>query len=472
MAGSRTAHLVFVGLVVAAAVVALTLGRRPATLLATATALVVIGRQVLTGRTHVRAWRVVLLGVAVLTLDAACSVVLPAVTGDPAAAAAISTIALPLGYLGLFAGPLLLVSPPGQRNPGALIDAALIAVSATSVLWAALLRPHLDAIDARPQTVAASVVTMLLFGGMTGALVRSWHAQGARRAGVGYVLLAAVSGFLGNALKVLTSDDTGVGAPWWVAVLWAVAYGGLAAASLHPAGSTVAVPPADERLTRTRIVGLGGALLAAPVIVGAQAALGASVDGALVAGNALVVVPLVLARVTLLAERIHAAEARLAHLAEHDELTGLANRRAVTAQLRETLARVSDGRSPGVVVAFADLDNFKAVNDTLGHPVGDRLLAAVSQRLRTRLRTSDTIARFGGDEFLIVCEGEPDELEQRVRDVLDGALADPFDLGGTVLTARASLGTMVVRAGQDVQLDELLSAADAAMYRQKGRPAR
>ena len=434
--------------------------------------MLVIGRQVLTGRAPVRAWRAVLLGVVVLTVDAACSVALPLVPGGEDAATTVSAVALPLGYPGLLVGPMLLLSPRGQRNPGALIDAALMAITATSGLWALLLRPHLDDVAADASTGVTAVLTLLLFGAMTGALLRSFLAQPERHAGVGYVLTSAAAGFGGNVAKVLFTDDAAVGAPWWVAVFWGVAYSGLAAAALHPSGSTVAVPPAVERLTTGRILGLGASLLVAPLIVGAQAALGTTVDAVLVAASAAVVVPLVLTRVILLARLYHAAEARLAHLAEHDELTGLANRRAVTARLRETLARVADGRSPGAVVAFVDLNDFKSVNDELGHPMGDRLLVAVSERLSHRVRTSDTIARFGGDEFLILCEGEPDELAQRVRDMLDGALAEPFDLGGTALMCRASLGTAVARPGDVVDLDELLSAADVAMYREKGRTTR
>lgn len=471
-ARARSAHLVFVTVVVAAAVVALLLGRRPASLVAAGSVLLVIGKQVRTGRETTPAWRAVLAGVAVLTFDAACSVVLPLLTGDPAAAGPISTVALPLGYGGLLAGSILLVSPRGRRHPGAVIDSALVAVTATSVLWAVLLRPHLDAESTDLPTVVGTVVVLLLFGAMTGALTRSWLVQDTRHAGLGYVVVAAAAGFTGNALKALTANDDPMGAPWWVAILWAVAYGGLAATSLHPSGASVALPPADERLDRSRLLGLGVALLTVPAIVGTQAALGASVDGILVAANAAVVVPLVLARVAILARLYHSAQERLAHLAEHDELTGLANRRAVTAHLRRLLARVSAGRSPGAVVAFVDLDDFKAVNDGLGHPTGDRLLRAVADRLRSRVREFDVIARFGGDEFLIVCEGEADHLENRVREALDGALAEPFDLDGTVLTCRASLGTFVVHPGTTPDLDEVLSTADAAMYREKGRVRR
>lgn len=468
-ARARSAHAVFVTLVAVAAVVAALWGRRPASLVVTSIALVVFGLGFRTVRETAPAWRAVLVGMAVLTFDAACSVVLPAVTGDPGAAASITTVALPVGFAGLLAGSILLVSPRGRRHPGAVIDTALVAVTATTVLWAVLLRPHLDAVAAGPVTVVGTVLVLLIFGGMTGALARAWISQETRHAGLGYVLLSAAAGLVGNALKALTAGDDPSGAPWWIAILWAVAYGGLAAASLHPSSVAVAPPPPDERLTPWRLVHLGLALITVPAIVGTQAALGRHVDGILVAASAAVVVPLVLARVAILARLYHSAQERLAHLAEHDELTGLPNRRAVTAHLHDALARVAAGRSPGAVVAFVDLDDFKSVNDGLGHPTGDRLLRAVSERLRARLRGTDVLARFGGDEFLVVCEGDPDHLEQRVRDVLDGALAEPFDLGGTVLDCRASLGTFVVHPGTTPHLDEVLSAADAAMYREKGR---
>lgn len=469
---ARTAHLAFVGLVAAVALVATFFGRHPATLLATFTASVTIASQMRRGRATTPAWRPVLAGVVVLTLDAAASLVLTLVTDEPVANNPFTIVSLPVGFALLLLGCLLLVSPAGRRNFGALIDAALVAVTATSILWAVLLRPHLDRVDADPLTLVAAVLTVLVFGGMTGALVKSWLAQGGRHAGTGYVLASAAAGFTGNALKVLSMQDPALGAPWWIAIFWGVAYAGASAAALHPTGASVAVPNEDERLTRTRVVGLAAALLAAPAIVGAQAQLGAQVDGVLIAANAVVVVPLVLARLWIVAEQLRQAQERLAHLAEHDELTGLANRRAVTASLRQTLARVADGRVPGALVAFVDLDDFKSVNDGLGHPVGDRLLVAVATRLRTRLRASDVVARFGGDEFLIVCEGEPEQLEERVRRALEGLLDEPFDVGDAVLECRASLGTALVRAGETPDLDELLSTADAAMYRQKGRAAR
>lgn len=468
----RTAHLTFAALASAVALVAVLAGREAATLVATSATLVVLVRQVVVQRGRERAWLAVLVGVAVLWADAVASFVLVVVLGGADSSGPVAAAALPLGYAALLVGAMMLISPPGRRNPGAVIDATLVAVTFSTVLWAGLLRPHLRTIDADASPTMGAMLVMLILGGIAGALLRTWLARRTRHGALGYVLVAVTAAFLGSATKVLTWSENDLRTSWWIAFFWAIAYAGLAAASLHPSAATMAAPPVDERLTPTRIAGLGTALLVAPVVIGIQDALGRPVDGILLGASALVVVPLVLARVSIVARLYHEAEARLAHLAEHDELTGLANRRAVTVRLHETLARVADERSPGAVVAFADLDDFKAVNDTLGHPVGDRLLTAVSTRLRAHLRASDMVARFGGDEFLIVCEGEPEHVERRIREVVDAALADPFQIDGSRLVCRASVGTVVVRPGDAAHVDDVLSAADAAMYRDKGRPAR
>ncbi len=472
VAPARTAHVTFAVLVSTVSLTAVLAGRVTATLVATAATLAVVARQVILRRAHERAWLAVLVGVAVLTADAAHSFVRVVLMGEPNVAGAVAAAALPIGNAALLVGALLLISPPGRHDPGALIDATLVAITCSIALWAGLIQPHLRSIDAGSTPTWETVLVMLILGGIAGALMRTWLTQRSNRGALGYVVVAVAAGFVGSALRVFTWSEGDLTSASWIAFFWAVAYAGLAAACLHPAANNIAAAPVDERLTRTRIAALGVALLVAPVIVAIQDALGGHVDGVLLGASALVVVPLVLARVSILARLYHEAEARLAHLVEHDELTGLANRRAVTGRLTEMLARVSAERSPGAVVAFADLDDFKSVNDELGHATGDRLLTAVSARLCAHLRSSDTVARFGGDEFLIVCEGHPQTVERRIREVVDEALAEPFEIDGALLECRASLGTVVVHPGENVRVDEILSAADAAMYKDKGRVTR
>ncbi len=160
------------------------------------------------------------------------------------------------------------------------------------------------------------------------------------------------------------------------------------------------------------------------------------------------------------------AEDKVAHMARHDALTNLPNRLLFREQLEHTLAHLHRGEQAAVL--SIDLDRFKHVNDTLGHPVGDELLIAVAQRLRECTREGDTIARLGGDEFVIVQVAtnlQPAEtiaLASRIVDVI-GA---PFDIGGSQIVVGASVGIAMAPAdGADP--DQLLKNADLALYRAK-----
>ncbi|MDQ1492642.1 MAG: hypothetical protein QOJ23_5156, partial [Actinomycetota bacterium] len=161
------------------------------------------------------------------------------------------------------------------------------------------------------------------------------------------------------------------------------------------------------------------------------------------------------------------AEKALAEQALHDPLTGLPNRALFLNRLNHALARGE--RNPRLLaVLFLDLDGFKLVNDSLGHDVGDALLVAVAQRLRTVLRPGDTLARFGGDEFTILCDqltGEEQALAVAQR--LADALAEPIDLGGGgEIVVSTSIGVAFSRRSDD-SADDLLRDADVAMYRAK-----
>jgi diguanylate cyclase (GGDEF)-like protein len=159
-------------------------------------------------------------------------------------------------------------------------------------------------------------------------------------------------------------------------------------------------------------------------------------------------------------------QARLVHQASHDPLTGLPNRRLFLDRTAMALTRLP--RSGRVVaVLFIDLDRFKSINDSLGHDAGDQLLIELGERIRQVVRPSDTVSRFGGDEFTILCEDihDPDEamaIAARVRD----ALAEPVHLDGREIYVTASVG-ITHTTDPSRRPQELVDDADAAMYRSK-----
>ena len=159
------------------------------------------------------------------------------------------------------------------------------------------------------------------------------------------------------------------------------------------------------------------------------------------------------------------AEKQLAYAAHHDALTGLPNRVLFCERMNEALARGHRGES--FAVLCLDLDRFKEVNDTLGHPVGDRLLVEVSQRLRQELREMDTLARLGGDEFSVIQSGlsQPEDVSALARRLIQ-RISEPFVIDGQQIVVGLSIG-IAIAPDDGGQQDELLKAADMALYRAK-----
>ncbi len=166
-------------------------------------------------------------------------------------------------------------------------------------------------------------------------------------------------------------------------------------------------------------------------------------------------------------EELARREEELSFLATHDALTGLPNRTLILDRVEQMLARSTRSQTP-VAALFVDLDNFKSINDTLGHGVGDELLRAVAARLDGVIRGADALGRLGGDEFVVISEElslavGPELIAERLLD----ALKQPFKLGAdkeTRVTVTASIG---IAAGDHTSAEELLRNADIAMYRAK-----
>jgi diguanylate cyclase (GGDEF)-like protein/PAS domain S-box-containing protein len=161
-----------------------------------------------------------------------------------------------------------------------------------------------------------------------------------------------------------------------------------------------------------------------------------------------------------------ALEEKLTHQAFHDSLTNLPNRAAFRIGLDHALHAAAEGR---IAVLFLDLDDFKAVNDTLGHDIGDQLLVAVGARIASTLRPGDTVARLGGDEFAVLLKKMEDEqIASRVAERITRQLVPPFAIGGKEISIRASIGIAGLVSGQEAA-DELIRNADVAMYMAKAK---
>jgi diguanylate cyclase (GGDEF)-like protein len=166
-------------------------------------------------------------------------------------------------------------------------------------------------------------------------------------------------------------------------------------------------------------------------------------------------------------EELTSREKELVFLATHDALTGLPNRTLILDRIEQTLTRARSKQEP-VAVLFVDLDNFKAINDSLGHACGDELLCAVAERLEGVIRETDALGRLGGDEFVVVADGlslaaGPELIAERLLE----AFREPFALceaGETTVHAKASIG---IATGVRPSAEELLRDADIAMYRAK-----
>jgi diguanylate cyclase (GGDEF)-like protein len=168
-------------------------------------------------------------------------------------------------------------------------------------------------------------------------------------------------------------------------------------------------------------------------------------------------------------EAAHAEEMR--HVSTHDSLTGLANMVLLRQRIGHAALRARRSQAPAAVV-FIDLDDFKTVNDSHGHLVGDQALRAVADRLRRLVRPGDTLARIYGDEFVLLCEDLRDRadvngLVKRVQATFD----TPFAVGATLLPLSASVGIAYSGPGVDIS-EELVTVADRAMYTVKRRGRR
>ncbi|GAA4608220.1 diguanylate cyclase (GGDEF)-like protein [Actinoplanes octamycinicus] len=340
------------------------------------------------------------------------------------------------------------------------LDAGTVMIAGAAFLWHFEARPQLEAAGYRPATLLAMTVTLLLelvtvFAIMKVALAgQAYIAPGALRLLAGALLVGALSSLLQGLIEDRRHlDMVQLTLP---AILVCVT---AAAERQRKVGVTRATREKAGRSPFSRLPYLAVAGVDLLLLISVRS--GADLLPTVIAVIALT--GLVMWRqVTAFRENAELLS-RLDHSATHDALTQLPNRALFTERLAATLA--AGGPCRGIGVALIDLDDFKIVNDTLGHQAGDVLLVAVAQRLRACLRPGDTAARLGGDEFVVLLEDvTPDEAEGVMRRMID-VLTEPVLADGQHLLVRASIGIAGGRLGEEP--DEVLRRADIAMYAAK-----
>jgi diguanylate cyclase (GGDEF)-like protein len=337
--------------------------------------------------------------------------ILPAVEHEKFSLAIVCGAFYPLGDVVLFAAVAILVLAPGsKRGPTRYLAAALTVtlVGDISISMLPVLLPDL-----------------------------SRHVQADRLDGV---LLVANSFF--------------------VAALW------------HPAAARIAEPDTarEQRLHPARVIFLGIALVALPMVAGLQNFHSILSRVSLLVSIA-VLTSLILVRFVLVVREQEYIRAVLAYQAQHDQLTGLANRQALQSGLDQALSR-SGGRASGYgpVIFFLDLNGFKQINDRYGHAAGDFVLVEFARRLRAGLRPGDIAARLGGDEFVVFSEYVETEADARaIAARLRDLTADPVRQADEAYAVGVSIGMAAAANLDRPDSDALLAAADADMYVEKAR---
>ncbi|HEY0002788.1 MAG TPA: GGDEF domain-containing protein [Actinoplanes sp.] len=377
---------------------------------------------------------------------------------------AVAAVLLTVGHATLLAGSVALVLRRGRNDIGGMLDLTVAAIGLAGLLWTMVLAPRMDRLGASDGKQIPLMVAVLALAGVLGALVRLWLTD-RRLPALRYLLASLLLALAGNVMAAW-ANSSGRG----IELVIMAAYSCVGLAVLDPTVQelTRPTPGPIDRLTVTRLVFLGVALVVGPAAAGLRHLFGQETDGVLLAVGSLLITPLVLIRVGRLARQRERAETLLRHQATHDLLTGLPNRAELLDRLAAALHREQATGRPAVVLLFCDLNGFKQINDRLGHVAGDQLLTEVGERIRAGLRPGDTLARYGGDEFLLLCEQDAQRAAtERLVAHVRQALAAPFRLAGEDVTISSSVGAVL--SDGKLGADELISRADQEMYAAKQR---
>lgn len=377
----------------------------------------------------------------------------------------------PFIALGLF---LMIRRRLGGGDRGGLLDAAILTTGAAVLSWTFLMRPviadtELDLLSLSI-SLAYPIGDVILIGVAMGLLTT----DGARTASFGLLAASLGSLVVADMIYAFQSLEGTYVAGATLDNLYLVSYVLFGASALHPSMRVLTDPhPVPVTwLGPIRLLGLAAAMLTGPLLlaVGPDATDGLAVIAIGTALLSLLVLARLVGLVGLLARDVaqrRALEAQLSYQAYHDPLTALTNRRRF---MEATATALAERSRPGSVAAlFLDLDDFKTINDTLGHRAGDDALVAVADRVRFALRGSDLAARLGGDEFGVLLRDIPDESAAvEVAERLLAALNEPLLIADVAVDAGASIGIAIDSPSMQT-VDDLLGDADVAMYRAKAQ---
>jgi diguanylate cyclase len=390
----------------------------------------------------------------------------------PSPADAFYLLAYPILAVGLF--QLIRIHRRG-RDPAEVIDGVTVTAGLGLLFWVVLGGPTIagphESVSAALITLAYPLADILLIG----VLINLVTTRGGRSASFRLLILALFLLVAGDtassAFGLFTATATRV-FDW----MWLASYLAWGAAALHPSMHQLTEPSPDTaiRFGRRRFAAMALATLIAPGTLAVEQLAGHELTVWPVVIGAVTAFLLVVARMALTIRSIVTADEQrellreaLAYQAAHDSLTQLPNRAQAMRLLTAALHRAQ--RSGSVIgVLFVDLDGFKAVNDTHGHPAGDELLRIVARTLQSHVRAGDVVARLGGDEFMVVLEPlDVQESAVLVADRLVKSLRSPILLSeNREVCIGASIGLAISQDGR-VDPDALLQEADVAVYRAK-----
>ena len=409
---------------------------------------------------HRAAWIVILLGQACFLIGDVCFSLLEHVFHSDAYPN-IGDIFYVGGYPFIAIGLVMLLRTRGTSgDAGGVIDGFIVATSIGVLLWVFFVEPtafdNTLPVFERLVDVAYPAGDLLLIAIGAQLAVRQVRRQAPYWILAVSLLALLVSdlGYLYQSLYGVYNERDPIDFGWWIS------YALIVAVLLHPKVGEIAAAPSRSRpsLSARRILLLSLVTIAAPLTIAARSAAGASLQLPVLLGGTVVLFGLVVLRLVVMARELEDSRSLLLHEATHDALTGLGNRTLFSDQVDRALAD-----DVPVAVLCLDLDDFKLVNDSLGHPAGDVVLQVVGERLLGLLRPGDAVARLGGDEFAMMVSG-PDAatgaaVAQRAISAICQVIGIP---DGPAVHSNVSIG--IAHSSSESSVEALLRDADIAMY--------